>query len=154
MIREVLQYLGWDRGVEIHHIADLPARAGIGSSSSFTVGLLQALKGLKAKAMAMNLDEGSEAYKASVELLEKFAAAQPTVQLVVDEKHLTYRSVNANGSSQVTSEGDYEARSLGNGRYQLNVKSKAGTVTKQILTVRGSRLEVATDGGAISLRRQ
>lgn len=30
-------------GLEIHHDADLPARSGIGSSSSFTVGLLNAL---------------------------------------------------------------------------------------------------------------
>ena len=47
VIREVLRYLKWENGVEIHHVADLPARAGIGSSSSFTVGLLHALYGLK-----------------------------------------------------------------------------------------------------------
>jgi D-glycero-alpha-D-manno-heptose-7-phosphate kinase len=34
-------------GLEIHHIADLPARAGLGTSSAFTVGLLLALYGLK-----------------------------------------------------------------------------------------------------------
>jgi D-glycero-alpha-D-manno-heptose-7-phosphate kinase len=36
-------------GVEIHHDGDLPARAGLGTSSSFTVGLLQALHALKGK---------------------------------------------------------------------------------------------------------
>tara|TARA_A100001011_G_scaffold380461_1_gene447806 strand:- start:298 stop:1050 length:753 start_codon:yes stop_codon:yes gene_type:complete len=36
-------------GVEIHHDGDLPARSGIGSSSSFTVGLLNALYALKEK---------------------------------------------------------------------------------------------------------
>ncbi|MEA3275052.1 MAG: kinase [Pseudomonadota bacterium] len=46
-VRGVLQYLNWDRGLEIHHVADLPARGGMGSSSSFTVGLLHALYGLK-----------------------------------------------------------------------------------------------------------
>jgi D-glycero-alpha-D-manno-heptose-7-phosphate kinase len=35
------------RGIEIHHDGDLPARSGIGSSSSFTVGLLHALYALK-----------------------------------------------------------------------------------------------------------
>ena len=35
------------RGVEIHHDGDLPARTGLGSSSSFTVGLLNALYALK-----------------------------------------------------------------------------------------------------------
>jgi D-glycero-alpha-D-manno-heptose-7-phosphate kinase len=32
-----------DYGVEIHHDGDLPARSGLGSSSSFTVGLIHAL---------------------------------------------------------------------------------------------------------------
>ena len=45
-VREVLRYLGMDRGVEIHHDGDLPARSGMGSSSSFTVGLLHALHAL------------------------------------------------------------------------------------------------------------
>ncbi|HHT9133814.1 MAG TPA: GHMP family kinase ATP-binding protein [Candidatus Avalokitesvara rifleensis] len=36
-----------DRGLEIHHDGDLPARSGLGSSSSFTVGFLHALYALK-----------------------------------------------------------------------------------------------------------
>lgn len=46
-VRGALQYLRLDRGVEIHHVGDLPARSGIGSSSSFTVGLLHALYALQ-----------------------------------------------------------------------------------------------------------
>lgn len=46
-VREVLRYLHMDRGVEIHHDGDLPARSGMGSSSAFTVGLLHALYALK-----------------------------------------------------------------------------------------------------------
>ncbi len=46
-VREILHYLKMDRGVEIHHDGDLPARSGMGSSSSFTVGLLHALYALK-----------------------------------------------------------------------------------------------------------
>lgn len=45
--RAVLQYLKVDRGVEIHHDGDLPARSGMGSSSSFTVGLLHSLYALQ-----------------------------------------------------------------------------------------------------------
>jgi len=41
--REVLRFLRIERGVEIHHDGDLPARSGMGSSSAFTVGLLLAL---------------------------------------------------------------------------------------------------------------
>jgi len=46
-VAEVLRYLDCRRGVEIHHDGDLPARSGMGSSSSFTVGLLHALHALK-----------------------------------------------------------------------------------------------------------
>lgn len=46
-VRECLNYLNISKGVEIHHDGDLPARSGIGSSSSFTVGLLNALYALK-----------------------------------------------------------------------------------------------------------
>jgi D-glycero-alpha-D-manno-heptose-7-phosphate kinase len=45
-IREALRYLKVERGVEIHHDGDLPARSGMGSSSTFTVGLLHALHAL------------------------------------------------------------------------------------------------------------
>ena len=47
--REVLKFLNIKKGVEIHHDADLPARSGLGSSSSFTVGLLHALYALNGK---------------------------------------------------------------------------------------------------------
>ncbi|HEX4147678.1 MAG TPA: GHMP kinase, partial [Pirellulales bacterium] len=46
-VREVLKFLSIDRGLEIHHDGDLPARSGMGSSSAFTVGLLNALYALK-----------------------------------------------------------------------------------------------------------
>ena len=46
-VRETLRLLGVQRGVEIHHDADIPARSGVGSSSAFTVGLLNALYALK-----------------------------------------------------------------------------------------------------------
>lgn len=46
-VREVLKFLDIHEGVEIHHDGDLPARTGLGSSSAFTVGLLNALYALK-----------------------------------------------------------------------------------------------------------
>ena len=42
-VRECLRYMDVREGLEIHHDGDLPARSGLGSSSSFTVGLLHAL---------------------------------------------------------------------------------------------------------------
>jgi D-glycero-alpha-D-manno-heptose-7-phosphate kinase len=46
-VRGCLQFLGIEDGVEVHHIADLPARAGLGTSSAFTVGLLLGLYALR-----------------------------------------------------------------------------------------------------------
>jgi len=46
-VREVLKFLQIRQGVEIHHDGDLPARTGLGSSSSFTIGLLNSLYALK-----------------------------------------------------------------------------------------------------------
>lgn len=43
LVREALKSLNIHEGIEITSIADLPGSAGMGSSSSFTVGLLNAL---------------------------------------------------------------------------------------------------------------
>ncbi|MBF0332216.1 MAG: kinase [Alphaproteobacteria bacterium] len=46
-VRAVLSEMGVRKGLEMHHDGDLPARSGLGSSSSFTVGLLNALHAAK-----------------------------------------------------------------------------------------------------------
>ena len=46
-VKACLQFLGMSEGVEIHHVADLPARTGLGTSSAFTVGLLLGLYALR-----------------------------------------------------------------------------------------------------------
>ncbi|MBU3744125.1 MAG: kinase, partial [Sediminibacterium sp.] len=53
-IKGVLQYLGWEDGLEIHHDGDLPARSGLASSSAFTVGLLQAMHRLQGNTIDAN----------------------------------------------------------------------------------------------------
>lgn len=45
--RECLRLCGLEGDLELHHMADLPAFTGLGSSSSFTVSLLQALHTVK-----------------------------------------------------------------------------------------------------------
>ena len=42
-IRNVIKFFGNPKDLEISHTGDLPARSGIGSSSTFTVGLLNAI---------------------------------------------------------------------------------------------------------------
>ncbi len=46
-VREILRFMKVEQGIELHHDGDLPARTGLGSSSSFTVCLLHALYALK-----------------------------------------------------------------------------------------------------------
>lgn len=51
-VRAVLGTVDPQVGLEIHHDGDLPARSGLGSSSSFTVGLLHALAALDGRAVS------------------------------------------------------------------------------------------------------
>ncbi|MCI0353642.1 MAG: GHMP kinase [Acidobacteria bacterium] len=47
LVRECLQRMGVEKGMEIASFADVPAGTGMGSSSAFTVGLLHALYALR-----------------------------------------------------------------------------------------------------------
>lgn len=51
-VRAVLGEMCVKEGLEIHHDGDLPARSGLGSSSAFTVGLLNALNALRGQMMS------------------------------------------------------------------------------------------------------
>ena len=48
-IRETLKFMKIDQRLEIHYTGDIPAKTGLGSSSSFTVGLLKSLYAFKKK---------------------------------------------------------------------------------------------------------
>jgi len=43
-VRAVFEWAGIKEGLEIQHVGDLPARSGLGSSSSFTVGLVNTIR--------------------------------------------------------------------------------------------------------------
>lgn len=48
-VRETMRFLNIDYGVSIHHDGDIPARSGMGSSSAFTVGLLNSFYALEGR---------------------------------------------------------------------------------------------------------
>jgi D-glycero-alpha-D-manno-heptose-7-phosphate kinase len=77
-VREALRYLGVQRGVEIHHDADIPARSGVGSSSAFTVGLLNALYALKGQ-MASKHRLATESVHLEQEVLKETVGSQDQV---------------------------------------------------------------------------
>jgi D-glycero-alpha-D-manno-heptose-7-phosphate kinase len=77
-VRACLQYLGINEGIEIHHIADLPARTGLGTSSAFTVGLLLGLYALRNQ-MRDKHAIAAEAIHVEQELLQEAVGAQDQV---------------------------------------------------------------------------
>jgi D-glycero-alpha-D-manno-heptose-7-phosphate kinase len=74
-VKGVLGWMNIEQGLEIHHDGDLPARSGLGSSSAFTVGLINALKAMQG------------------ELVDKR-------QLALDALHLEQNLLNENVGSQ------------------------------------------------------
>jgi D-glycero-alpha-D-manno-heptose-7-phosphate kinase len=77
-VRGCLKFLGIDEGVEIHHVADLPARTGLGTSSAFTVGLLLALHALKEQMRDKNT-LATEAIHVERDLLQEAVGSQDQV---------------------------------------------------------------------------
>ena len=77
-VREVLRFLGVQRGLEIHNVADLPARSGMGSSSAFTVGLLHALYALQGR-MVSKHQLAMEGIHVEQELLRETVGSQDQV---------------------------------------------------------------------------
>lgn len=77
-VRSVLTELGVSEGLEIHHDGDLPARSGLGSSSAFTVGLLNALHALEGRRLdARSL--GAEAIRIEQDVLEEAVGCQDQI---------------------------------------------------------------------------
>jgi D-glycero-alpha-D-manno-heptose-7-phosphate kinase len=77
-VRGCLEYLGIHEGVEVHHIADLPARTGLGTSSAFTVGLLLGLYALRNQ-MRDKRTLATEAIHVEQDLLKEAVGAQDQV---------------------------------------------------------------------------
>lgn len=77
-VRETLRFMGINEGLEIHHDGDLPARTGLGSSSSFTVGLLHALYALKG-VMPSKIQLAKEAINIEQNILKENVGCQDQV---------------------------------------------------------------------------
>lgn len=89
-VREILRYLDIERGVEVHHQGDLPARSGMGSSSAFAVGLLQSLYALLGK-MPTKHQLALEAIHAEQNLLKETVGSQDQVSAAYGGlNHITF----------------------------------------------------------------
>ena len=74
-VRGCMQFLKLDGHLEVHYVGDLPARTGLGSSSSFTVGLLHALHASKGELVSA-AQLGAEAVYVEQELLQERVGVQ------------------------------------------------------------------------------
>lgn len=81
-IRAVLQEVGLTNGLEIHCDADLPARSGLGSSSSFVVGLLHSLYALVGKRVSQDF-LAREATRIEQQVLKEHVGSQDQLAAAV-----------------------------------------------------------------------
>jgi D-glycero-alpha-D-manno-heptose-7-phosphate kinase len=77
-VRAVLKERNFTKGLEIHHDGDLPARSGLGSSSSFAVGILHALDALDGR-MQSKLQLAREAIRMEQEVLQETVGCQDQI---------------------------------------------------------------------------
>jgi len=77
-VKATLDFMKIKEGMEIHHDGDLPARTGLGSSSSFTVGLLHSLYALKG-VMPTKLRLAKEAIHVERGILKETVGSQDQV---------------------------------------------------------------------------
>ena len=77
-VRACLKFMDIEKGIEVHHDGDLPAKTGLGSSSSFSVGLLHSLYALKG-IMPTRHRLGSEAIHLERNLLNENVGSQDQI---------------------------------------------------------------------------
>src|SRR3989344_2843973 len=69
-IRECMKLTGVDKGIEIHSLAEAPTKVGLGGSSSFTVGLLNALYAYKGEIVSPE-KLAQDACKVEIDILKE-----------------------------------------------------------------------------------
>jgi D-glycero-alpha-D-manno-heptose-7-phosphate kinase len=70
IFREAIKYIGIIGGIELHSISNVPSSSGLGSSSSFTVALLNALHTYK-KEFITQRELASEACHIEIDILKE-----------------------------------------------------------------------------------
>ncbi len=95
-VRETLRFMNISDGLEIHHDGDLPARTGLGSSSSFTVGLLHACYALKGR-IASKKRLAMEAIHIEQEMIKENVGSQDQVAAAFGG----FNKITFNGNHQI-----------------------------------------------------
>jgi D-glycero-alpha-D-manno-heptose-7-phosphate kinase len=98
-VRETLKYLNIKDGVEIHYGGDLPARTGIGSSSAFTVGRVNAVYALQGKMVTKDQLSGDAIQIEQKMIGEVVGSQDQTLTAFGGLNHITF---HASGKRTVT----------------------------------------------------
>lgn len=109
-VRECLKFMKITKGVEIHHDADLPARSGLGSSSAFTVGLLNALHALKGQ-MPSKMNLAHSAIHVEQDLIGENVGSQDQCSAAFGG----FNRISFNGSHEI----DYRPITLSNEKFEV-----------------------------------
>lgn len=80
VVKALLKMFKINRGLEIHHDGDLPARSGLGSSSAFSVGMLNSLFALKGKIVSKT-DLAKQAIHLERDILKESVGSQDQVSV-------------------------------------------------------------------------
>lgn len=98
VIREAIRQIDADN-IEIHHIGELPARSGLGSSSSFSVGIIHALSVLKNQVKS-KYELANEAIKLERVILGETGGIQD--QIAASFGGFNFVEIEKNGNYRVT----------------------------------------------------
>ncbi|MEW5982064.1 MAG: kinase [Acidobacteriota bacterium] len=94
-VRAVLTRLAVATGLEIHHDGDLPARSGLGSSSAFTVGLINAIHALDGRYTSKER-LANEAIQIEQDVLREAVGSQDQISTAYGGfNHITFRQDGA-----------------------------------------------------------
>ena len=165
-VRECLRFMEIAGGIELHYMGDLPARTGLGSSSSFTVALLHALHALKGELVAPDR-LAREACHVEQELIrERVGVQDQYTSAYGGVLHLQMHTTGTVAVSRVPLSGSRMAelqshlllaytgiRRLAHEVLDEQVeKTKSGTIAAELVamsSLAAQGLEVLTDGGPL-----
>lgn len=143
IVREALKMVGIDKGIEITSVSDIPSGTGLGSSSSFTVGLLNALYTYKGQQWSAH-DLAQKACELEIDILGHPIGKQD--QFAAAYGGLNYYRFNKNGSvdyKPITfSDKDFQKMSECLSMYYTGITRKADNILAEQKNTTGGKTAV------------
>ncbi len=161
-VKGVLKYFKVSNGIEISHIGDLPARSGVGSSSSFTVSLISGIAKMnninysksEVAKIAINIEQNIIHEKVGIQ--DQFAASIGGIILInASKSEITHENLKISNEYK-----DYLESSLligfsGRSRYSsLNATKIVNIISKNEKEELMNELQELSEKGIIAFQKQ